>query len=84
MGYLNDQGPRCKVVSVGARAAAFRLNLGRLGWFEPSTVHYFPFSFSARLREFIENSREILKIVPLVFNKNSSKIFSPNYELFSI
>jgi hypothetical protein len=43
--------------------------------------------------KFIENSRKMLKIwdqfcytpkIPIVFNKNSSKNFSPNQELFSI
>jgi hypothetical protein len=32
------------------------------GWFQPTTVHHFSFSFSARLREFVENSRKMIKI----------------------
>jgi hypothetical protein len=31
------------------------------GWFEPVTIHSFPFSFSTRLRKFIENYRKMLK-----------------------
>jgi hypothetical protein len=33
-----------------------------VGWFQPITIHLFLFSFSARLREIIENSRKMLKI----------------------
>jgi hypothetical protein len=32
------------------------------GWFKPITVHAFAFSFSTRLRKFIENSRKMIKI----------------------
>jgi hypothetical protein len=32
------------------------------GWFEPITVYSFSFSFSARLRKFIENTRKMIKI----------------------
>jgi hypothetical protein len=31
------------------------------GWFELVTIHSFPFSFSARLRKFIESSRKMVK-----------------------
>ena len=26
------------------------------GWFQPVTIHFFSFSFSTRLREFVKNS----------------------------
>ena len=32
------------------------------GWFQPITVHHFPFSFSTKLREFLGNSRKMIKI----------------------
>jgi hypothetical protein len=32
-----------------------------LGWFEPITIHSFSFSFSARLREIVDNSRKMIK-----------------------
>jgi hypothetical protein len=41
-----------------AHAGAFPRSWAGLGWFEPITVHSFPFSFSARLRKFIENSKK--------------------------
>jgi hypothetical protein len=56
-GYSNSPGPLRKITSTGARA--FRLVVG---WFQPITVYHFPFSFSSRLREFIENSRKMIKI----------------------
>jgi hypothetical protein len=31
-------------------------------WFESITIHSFSFSFSARLSEFISNSRKMIKI----------------------
>jgi hypothetical protein len=44
------------------RAGAFRLSWAVSGQIEPNTVDAFHFSFSARLRKSIENSRKILKI----------------------
>jgi hypothetical protein len=45
-----------------ARAwARFPRSWAGSGWFEPVTIHSFPFSFSARLRKFIENSRKMIK-----------------------
>jgi hypothetical protein len=32
------------------------------GWFQPVTIHLFPFSFSARLRKSMENYRKMTKI----------------------
>jgi hypothetical protein len=45
-GYLKDRGPFRKVDSTVAGAPAFCLNLGRLGWFWPSIIDGFSFSFS--------------------------------------
>jgi hypothetical protein len=49
------------------RACARRVSLGvgRIavsGWFQPVTIHFFSFSFSTRIREFIKNSRKMVKI----------------------
>jgi hypothetical protein len=38
-----------------AHAGAFTCSRAVLGQFRPSTIYVFPFSFSARIREFIEN-----------------------------
>jgi hypothetical protein len=48
--------------SLARARARFFCQWAGLGWFEPVTIHYFPFSFSARLRKFIENSRKMIKI----------------------
>jgi hypothetical protein len=32
-----------------------------LGWIQPSTIHSFPFSFSARVRKFIGNYKKMIK-----------------------
>ena len=57
------QGPLRKLDVAGASARVVRPSAGLI-WasFQPNTVHYFRFSFSAKLREFIENSRKMLKI----------------------
>jgi hypothetical protein len=52
---------KAKVLCAKSRARFFCQWAG-LGRFEPVTIHYFPFSFSARLREFIGNSRKMIKI----------------------
>jgi hypothetical protein len=39
------------------------LDVGDLGWFQPITIHLFPFSFSARLREIIENAKNMRTIL---------------------
>jgi hypothetical protein len=48
------------VDTTGARAGAFRLSWADLGGIELVTVYAFSFSFSTRLRKFIENSRKML------------------------
>jgi hypothetical protein len=40
--------------------ACFPRSWAGSGWFETITIHSFPFSFSATLRKFIENSRKII------------------------
>jgi hypothetical protein len=62
MSYLKRQGPLRKVVTAGARVGAFACPRADLGQFQPITAYCFPFSFSARIREFIKNCREMLKI----------------------
>jgi hypothetical protein len=39
----------------GTHAGAFACSRADLGQFRPSTIHVFPFSFSSRVREPIEN-----------------------------
>jgi hypothetical protein len=43
-------------------AGAFRLSWADLGYIELVTIPSFSFSFSARLRKFVENSRKMIKI----------------------
>jgi hypothetical protein len=62
MGCLNRQGVRCKVNTAGARAGAFAYSRADLGQFQPNTIHAFSFSFSTRIRKFLENFRKMLKI----------------------
>jgi hypothetical protein len=62
MGYLKDQGPLRKVNHAGVRAGVFLWVWADLGWFQPNTIHHFPFSFSARLGKFIINYRKMIKI----------------------
>jgi hypothetical protein len=45
-----------------AHAGAFACLRAGLGQFRPSTIHVFPFSFSSRVREFLENCSKMLKI----------------------
>jgi hypothetical protein len=45
-----------------AHGGTFACSRDDLGQFRSSTIHVFPFSFSSRVREFIENCRKILKI----------------------
>jgi hypothetical protein len=52
----------CAKTLAWARAAAFCLGMGRIGWFQPITIHLFPFSFSTRLRKSIETYRKMIKI----------------------
>jgi hypothetical protein len=54
--YLNGRGPLCELSIAGA----FPCSWAGSGWFEPVTIHSFSFSFSfpARLREFIGNSKK--------------------------
>jgi hypothetical protein len=58
--YLKHQGPFNKTGSAGARVFAWAWVV--LGQFRLSIIHVFPFSFSARVREFIENCRKMLKM----------------------
>jgi hypothetical protein len=53
----------CAKTQVRASAGAFSPR-HRLTWasFQPNTVHYFPFSLSARLRKSIEKYRKMIKI----------------------
>jgi hypothetical protein len=43
-------------------AGAFAYSRADLGQFWPNTIHTFPFSFSARIKELLENCRKILKM----------------------
>jgi hypothetical protein len=45
-----------------ARAGAFCLGWAGSGQIQPNPIYVFLFSFSARVREFIENGRKIPKI----------------------
>jgi hypothetical protein len=58
------QIPRVLRVNLTSRARghAFTRVWADSGQFYPTTVHHFSFSFSARIREIIENSRKMLKI----------------------
>jgi hypothetical protein len=47
---------------VRVRERTFTCAWAGLGQFQPSTIHLFPFSFSARLRKSIENYRKMVKI----------------------
>ena len=49
----------CAKPPAQAHAGAFPHSWAGSGWFEPVTIHFF--SFSARLRKLIENSRKIIK-----------------------
>jgi hypothetical protein len=60
--YLKGRGPLRKLNIASARASAFPRSWAGLGWFQPITVHHFPFSFSTKLREFLGNSRKMIKI----------------------
>jgi hypothetical protein len=62
MGFSNDQGTLCKMNTAGARGRAFAHTWAGLGYFQPSTIHLFPFYFSTRLRKSIENYRLMIKI----------------------
>jgi hypothetical protein len=52
----------CVKLPTRARAARFAWAWAVLGWFQPITIHSFSFSFSARLREIVDNSRKTIKI----------------------
>jgi hypothetical protein len=60
--YSKGRDPLCKLSITGARAGAFSRSWADSDCFQPITVHYFPFSFSTRLREFVENFRKMIKI----------------------
>jgi hypothetical protein len=60
--YLKHQGPFRKTGSAGVGERVFAWAWVVLGEFRPSTIHVFPFPFSPRVREFIENHRKMLKI----------------------
>jgi hypothetical protein len=63
--YLNNQGysrKRTDRAGVGARAGEFCLCWAGSGQIQPITVGSFPFSFSARIREFLENCKNMLKM----------------------
>jgi hypothetical protein len=57
------QIPRVLCVNLTPRARAGALSpvWADSGQFQPTTIHHFSFSFSARIREIIENSRKMLK-----------------------
>jgi hypothetical protein len=62
IGISNLQGPLGKMdtaTRAGARSPHFWADLDQI---QPSTIHIFSFSFSSRLREFLENYRKLLKI----------------------
>jgi hypothetical protein len=59
--YQIFKRPRSSVQSRRRARVRFFCQWARLGWFEPVAIHYFPFSFSTRLRKFIGNSRKIIK-----------------------
>jgi hypothetical protein len=60
--YLKHQGSFRNTGSAGAGARVFAWAWVVLGQFRPSTIHDFPFSFSARTRGFLENYRKMLKM----------------------
>jgi hypothetical protein len=66
----------CAKTPTRARAGAFPRSWAGSGWFEPITIHSFSFSFSTSLREFIENSRKMVKKYETKFTRllNSSRI----------
>jgi hypothetical protein len=63
LSYSNRQGLLHKVVNAGTGACVFAWAWVVLGQFQPNTIHAFPFSFSIRIREFIENCTKMLKIL---------------------
>jgi hypothetical protein len=48
--YSKDRGPLGNLSITGAPRARFAWTWADLGWFQPTTVHHFSFSFSTRLR----------------------------------
>jgi hypothetical protein len=58
--YLNSRGPRCKMSITGARGRVSPF-MGQLGLVSAHYYSSFPFSFPARLREFIGNYRKMVK-----------------------
>jgi hypothetical protein len=56
------EGLSAKLTRGRAHAGAFAYSRADLGQFRPSTIHVFLFSFSSRVREFIENCRKMVKI----------------------
>jgi hypothetical protein len=55
------EGLSAKPLRERMHAGAFCLCWAGSGHIQPNTVHSFSFSFSARIKEFIENSRKMLK-----------------------
>jgi hypothetical protein len=43
--YSKGRGPLCKADSEGTHAGAFPRSWAGSGWFEPVTIHSFPFFF---------------------------------------
>jgi hypothetical protein len=62
--YRLLKSPRVSVqiVQRGRAQVRFAWTWVESGWFQPITVHHFPFSFSIGLREFIKHSRKMIKI----------------------
>jgi hypothetical protein len=60
--YSKGRGSLRKLNIAGTRAGALPRSWSGSGWFQPITLHHFPFSFSAKLKEFIGNSRKMIKI----------------------
>jgi hypothetical protein len=59
--YSKGLGPLCNTASSGACAGTFPRSWADSGSFEPVTIYSFSFSFSVRLKKFIENSRKMIK-----------------------
>jgi hypothetical protein len=61
-GLFKKPGSSVQNSRAGARAGTFCLDWAGSGQIQPITVSSFSFSFSARIREFLENCRKMLKI----------------------
>jgi hypothetical protein len=61
-GLFKRSGSSLQSQHEGARGGAFCRCSAGSGQIQPNPVHVFPFSFSARIREFLGNCRKMIKM----------------------